>query len=301
LTDPSAGKPENTLHVIEASSTVRLELDNRPESPALVRAALSGVAERLRLDAELSDDLRIAVTEACNNVVLHAYDGKPGPLVVDLEIQPTSIEVMIRDWGGGIKQLGSQRDQRMGVGLAVMSSLADRAEFISAPDGGTEVRLVFSGEGLGIQPLEQPLDADVAAETPVRLFGDMVATLAPVELLEGVLGRVAIAVGARAHFSVDGLSDIRLVTDAVAAIAKGAASGVAMTFGVVARSRRLELTLGPVQAGSGASLHGHQADGLFDQPGTQLALLLGEVSTVPVDGFELLRVVVEERGPAPGG
>ncbi|HEY2160396.1 MAG TPA: ATP-binding protein, partial [Solirubrobacteraceae bacterium] len=83
--------------MIEGSSTVRIELDSRPESPALVRAALTGAAELMEVDSELFDDLLIAVSEACNNVVLHAYDGGPGPLVVGLEIQPGLVEVQVRD------------------------------------------------------------------------------------------------------------------------------------------------------------------------------------------------------------
>ena len=270
---------------------VRLELDSRPESPALVRAALTGLAELLEFDSELFQDLRTAVSEACNNVAMHAYDRGSGPLLVGLEIAPAGVEVMVRDWGGGIHQLETSED-RMGVGLAVISALADRAEFISAPDGGTEVRMTFTGRGADIPALEAPLNGGPAVEVPVRLAGDVIVTLSPVQLLGGVLGRVLRVLAARTHFSIDRLPDVYLVTDAVASFVNSAASGDGITFAVMGAQRRLELTVGPVRAGSGASL---QDAGLFNQPGSPLARLVGELAVEPVDGFELLRVVVEER------
>ena len=66
----------------EASPAVRLELDSRPETLTLVRGVLAGVAELIGLDPELLDDLKTAVSEACNNVVMHAYGGETGPLEV---------------------------------------------------------------------------------------------------------------------------------------------------------------------------------------------------------------------------
>ena len=67
-------------------SAVRLELDSRPERVALVRGMLVGLGGLLAWDAVLVDDLKTAVSEACNNVVLHAYGGASGPLVLDLRI-----------------------------------------------------------------------------------------------------------------------------------------------------------------------------------------------------------------------
>ena len=282
--------------MIEDLSAVRLELDSRAESPALVRAALAGVAQLLELDSELFDDLKTAVSEACNNVVLYAYDGEPGPLVVGLEIRPDGIDVTIRDWGRGIQHVEPSDERMGGVGLAVMSALADRAEFIRAPDGGTEVRMAFTVRSDAIRCLEPSLKADPIAGVPVvGLSGDVVVTLWPVGLLAGVLGRVARAVAARTQISLDRFSDIYLITDAVAAFAESAASAAGITFAVAAADRRLELTVGPFRAGDGAQL---LEGGLSSRPGSPIALLVGELALEAVNGFEVLRVVMEDRRPA---
>ena len=252
-----AGKAGNTLIVTEELSAVRLELDCRAESSALVRAALTGLAEVHGLEAELFDDVKTAVTEACNNVSLYAYHGEPGPFVVAFEVSPGAIEATIRDWGTGIQQVAPS-EERMGVGLAVISALADRAEFISAPDGGTEVRMAWGNPEVGGAYTATvdggpggPLSTYGSASgqmLPPQLTGDVVVTLSPPGLLPGVLPRVARAVAARTQLSLDRFAEIDRVSAALAAVL--AASGdEEVTFAAAGRGRRLELTVGPVEPG----------------------------------------------------
>ncbi|HWF26017.1 MAG TPA: ATP-binding protein [Solirubrobacteraceae bacterium] len=277
----------------EALSAVCLELNNRAESPAIVRAALAGVGQILDLDSELFDDLKTALSEACNNVVLYAYDGEPGPYVVGLEIRPDGIGATVRDWGGGIQQVGPS-EERMGVGLAVISALADRAEFISPPDGGTEVRMVFNVRGAAIRSLGVSQDEAPATGACVQLSGDVVATVWPAGLLAGVLGRVARAVAARTQLSLDRFSDIYLVTDAIAAFAQSGGSDGAITFAVTGGDRRVELTVGPFPAGDGARL---LDGGLSSELGSPIAVRVGALALEGVNDFELVRVVIDDRRP----
>jgi hypothetical protein len=184
----------------------------------------------------------------------------------------------------------------MGVGLAVISALADRAEFVSAPDGGTEVRIAFTDRGDDIRPLERSAGANPSI--PVRLAGDVVVTVSPAGLLAGVLGRVARAVAARTHLSLDRFSDIYLVADAISAVAESAARAADITFAVAASHRRLELAVAPFQAGHGARL---LEESLMNRAGAVLVPAVGELVWEPIDDYELLRVVVEDRADTPVG
>ena len=72
----------------EEGPIVGLHLESRPQTLTIVRGILGGLAEVLAIDPELLDDLKTAVSEACNNVVLHAYDGGPGPMRGRVFVEP---------------------------------------------------------------------------------------------------------------------------------------------------------------------------------------------------------------------
>jgi serine/threonine-protein kinase RsbW len=122
---------------------VRLELESVAGSVTLVRSVIRTVARAADLDRALIDDLRTAVSEACNNVVLHAYPAESGPLIFSLAIHADSVEAVVRDRGCGITP-GSVRNRGLGMGVAVINTLADRTEFESQRGSGTEVRMMFT-------------------------------------------------------------------------------------------------------------------------------------------------------------
>jgi serine/threonine-protein kinase RsbW len=283
--------------------TVKLELESRPESLVLVRGMLGGVADLLAFDPELVHNLKTVVSEACNNVILHAYEGEPGPMAVSLEIAPDGVEAVVRDWGRGIREVASSED-RIRVGLAVIRALADRAQFVRASSGGTEVRMAFTS-WQGMRTLErpacgepgEPVALDLSGEElALTLAGDAIATLSHAGLLPGVLARVAAALAARANFSLDRFCDVYLVTDAVAAHAAASSVGEHLAFAVAARDHRLELTVGPFRTGSGFELGAEEGLG---QLGSALTLLAVELEVEPVVGAEMWHLVVLDRDGPP--
>ncbi|HJS95565.1 MAG TPA: ATP-binding protein [Solirubrobacteraceae bacterium] len=276
----------------EDAPAVRLELDSRPETLTLVRGVLAGVAELIGLDPELLDDLKTAVSEACNNVVMHAYDGDTGPLGVRLYIEPEAIEVVVLDRGSGLPALAPADETIRGVGLSVIRALAEQAEFRSPPDGGTEVRMSFAGQRDGKPLFHLPSRAGPDDQDAEWLSGDAVVSLSPISLLAGVLGRVARALAARARFSLDRFSDVYLVTDAIAAHAGRAAKGQRMSFAISTDAQRLELTIGPFVGGSGSQLS-HQAPDY--SAASALTMLSDELDIRADDEAEVLHVVMVDR------
>ena len=103
------------------SPIVRLDLESRPQTLTIVRGMLGGVAEQLAVDPELLDDLKTAISEACNNVVLHAYGDQPGPMGVRLYMDDRELLVEVEDEGIGVAP--DVIDHTDGVGLSVMLPL----------------------------------------------------------------------------------------------------------------------------------------------------------------------------------
>ena len=98
----AAESAEPVAPVERADVSVRLVVPARAENIGLIRHALGGVGSALRLDAERISAIRLAVTEACTNVVRHAYGEGSGPLEVHVRTGPRLVEVDVRDRGMGI-------------------------------------------------------------------------------------------------------------------------------------------------------------------------------------------------------
>ncbi len=268
--------------------TVRLDLESRPQTLTIVRAMLGGIAELLAIDPELLDDLKTAVSEACNNVVLHAYDGQPGPMAVRLFVDEDRMRVTVTDEGSGMPLEGQSAERLEGIGVSVIRALADDVQFVRRTEGGTEVRMDFAayrdGRRLFDLPSEPGPDDGVSRREP----GDVFVSLSPVTLLTGVLGRLARTLAAIAHFSLDRFSDVYLVTDTLAAHATGAAAGSRIGVRLKAQERRLELAVGPFRPGTAARLRADAPD-----RGASPLVLLSDSVSVEADGDgELLNVVV---------
>ena len=279
------------------SPTITLRLESSPETLTLVRGMLGGVAELLQLDPELLDDLKTAVSEACNNVVMHAYEGASGPLSVCLYVQAEGIEVIVRDHGRGIPVLAPSDDRLQGVGIPIMRALAQQTAFRPMEGGGTEVWLQFVSERDGRSLYKLPVGGAPEDGWSDRLNGDAVVSLSPVTFIGGVLGRLARAMAARARFSLDRFSDVYLVTDAIAAHAVRAANATRIAFGLSTDTRRLELTIGPFRPGASSELE----SGASDEVNSALRLLSDELDVSHEDGVETLRIVMlDHASQAPG-
>jgi serine/threonine-protein kinase RsbW len=277
--------------VNEDRPSVSLELDSSPETLTLVRGVLGGLAEGLSLDPELLDDIKTAVSEACNNVVMHAYGGDSGPLRVALYVDDDAIEVVVRDRGQGIHVLTPSDDRLQGVGIPIMRALAQKTAFRPLADGGTEVWMQFSGVRDGELLYRQPAPAAAEGVWGERLSGDAVVSLSPVNFVGGVLGRLARALAARARFSLDRFSDVYLVTDALAAHAVHTASEPRIGFGIRTEPRRLEVTLGPLRAGASTEL-------VSDSPSevsSALRLLADELEIRTENGDEVIHLVMRDK------
>lgn len=283
----------------EDRPSVTLQLNSSPETLTLVRGALGGWAEGLNLDPELLDDIKTAVSEACNNVVMHAYGGGSGPLRVCLYVDSGVIDVVVHDQGGGIPVLTPSDDRLQGVGIPIMRALASQTAFRPLPGGGTEVWMQFEGRREGELMYQQPGEPAVEDGWKDCLTGDAVVSLSPTAFLGGVLGRLARALAARARFSLDRFSDVYLVTDALAAHALHAASTARIAFGIDTDIRRLELTLGPLRPGASDGL---RADSPNDVA-SALRLLADELEVRPENGTEVLRLLMRDQrsrsGPEP--
>ncbi len=120
-----AGSQQDIAAVPASLSTIRRELDR----------LLAGLA----ISDRLVDDIRLAVTEACTNAILHGYpDGEMGTVLVTSTVSADALVVTVRDYGRGIATCPPPA----GFGMALMRALADTVSIGNA-DPGAAVRITF--------------------------------------------------------------------------------------------------------------------------------------------------------------
>jgi len=132
------------------------------KSVAIVREVATDALKDLAVSAESIDDIRLALSEACTNVILHS--GTDDEYEVRLEVSGEVCEIRVIDAGRGLdyaKVRGEDPDPMSprGRGLAIIRSLADTVEFQSAPEKGTMVHLV---KRLQVTP-DSPLTGQAAS------------------------------------------------------------------------------------------------------------------------------------------
>ena len=272
---------------------VRLRLSNRSENVLLVREMLSGLAETVELDNSDLYDIRTAVTEAANNVVLHAYEGQEGPMEVELRAGTDTIEVVVRDHGLGIRPRIRPADEvALGIGLPLIQALVHSVEFTEGDGSGTEVRMEFLATcKRPLAPLSPDADPDLppAVEDPAKTIA---ITVAPASLARAVLPRVLSVLAARAHFSTDRISDAQLVADSLAAHAPDPHGPDRLNLTASVRGQTLELSVGPLGEGRANRLI---LDSDVQGLGPVIEKLTDERRVAAVDAGEMLELQLVDR------
>jgi serine/threonine-protein kinase RsbW len=223
---------------------LELTLPATAENVIVVRQAIAGVAEALGLASSRIADLKTVVTEACNNVVLHAYDDDPGPLQVTAEPGDTELVVEVADEGHGFRPRASEGEASLGLGLPLIAALSDGFEISGGAGQGSRTTIRFGYAPPEARNNGKPTDVPKGLEIAV----------APGAIVKPVIARVIGAVAARAEFSVDRLADTVLLGDAVSATGGGDFTDGRVAISIKDDAGTIGVRVGPLVEGGGERL-----------------------------------------------
>jgi anti-sigma regulatory factor (Ser/Thr protein kinase) len=267
-----------------------MALVTRPENVILVREVLGGLAEGLDLGG-MVEDIKAAVSEAANNAVMHAYRGDVGPLEVEIAIARRDVGVVVRDHGVGIgPHAVDDNHPGRGIGLLVIETLATSCELRAHEGPGVEVAMRFD---VPPQPELPALRAahDHPPHTPDQ-DADIEIMVAPPWLSAPIFDRLVMGVAARANFSINRLSDVQLVMDALAARIEPALTGHHVRLAATAGDRCIELRVSPFRSGGAGTV---VSDSAIGELGPVIGRLADEVATDRDSDGEVLAIVLRDR------
>lgn len=125
-------------------SSIELRLPAKAEWVGVARLAIAGIASRLGLDMEEIDDLKLAVSEACNNCIQFAHAGDE--VLITNTIYPDRLVVTVRDRvdasAVGITQRRLGAAKEGGLGVFLIRTLMDEVSYET--DARTGSRLTMT-------------------------------------------------------------------------------------------------------------------------------------------------------------
>lgn len=129
---------------MDPSDKLALTYDARAESVPLARSAVAALAEGLGAEEPLLGDVKTVVTEACSNVVRHAYPDGGGRFDIEAFPEGGELAIVVRDSGTGLRPDLVRDETTMRIGLGLISQLSSHFGIGAGPDGGTVVRMRLS-------------------------------------------------------------------------------------------------------------------------------------------------------------
>ncbi|MCL1791093.1 MAG: anti-sigma F factor [Peptococcaceae bacterium] len=129
------------------TNRLSLTFTSLPENVLIARMLASSVGAQLDLPMNDLEELKVAISEAVSNAIIHGYANKPNNTVtLEIDIIGDIITVRVHDTGCGIEDIPqamqasfSTDPERMGLGFVFMKSFMDTLDVASEIGRGTTV------------------------------------------------------------------------------------------------------------------------------------------------------------------
>lgn len=129
-----------------SNNYLKLEFPSLSQNVGVTRLIVATFASQLDFTLAEIEEIRVAVSEAVSNCVIHAYPDKIGIVNLELIAREGTLEIIVRDFGKGIEDIErakqatfSTEPERMGLGLVFMESFMDELVINSRLTEGTTV------------------------------------------------------------------------------------------------------------------------------------------------------------------
>jgi len=130
------------------NNRVKMIFPSNSENVGLARITAAAFAAQVDLTLNDIEEIKVAVSEAVSNSVIHGYSAQTGDIEFEMVLTDDSLEFIIIDYGRGIVDIDLARQpsyssdpERMGLGFVFMESFMDRLIVESEIGKGTTVKM----------------------------------------------------------------------------------------------------------------------------------------------------------------
>lgn len=129
------------------SDVLKFSVPGKPEYVSMIRLAISSIANTAGFNIEEIDDIKIAVSEACTNVVCHGELKEDEVYEVVCEIEDKKLFISVEDKAGGYDLAGYKSPsidnlKPGGMGVYIIQALMDEVDIKSQVGKGTKIEMV---------------------------------------------------------------------------------------------------------------------------------------------------------------
>lgn len=133
-----------------STNWVKLEIPSDTRNVAFARTALALFASQLDWTLDELEDIKLAVSEAVSNSVIHGYRHLEGIIKIEASYLGAELTIVIEDFGQGIADIeqaqetgfSSIPEERMGLGFTFMHEYMDKVLVSSQIQKGTKVTMI---------------------------------------------------------------------------------------------------------------------------------------------------------------
>jgi stage II sporulation protein AB (anti-sigma F factor) len=126
-----------------------LEFPSHSHNVGLARLAAAILASEAGFSVEDLEEIKVAVSEAVTNAIVHGYEGRTNGVVrLEVRLAGNRLRLLVRDDGVGMADVARALDpapggdpDRVGLGFAFMRAFMDEVEVESSPGAGTSVHM----------------------------------------------------------------------------------------------------------------------------------------------------------------
>lgn len=141
------------------TNEMQVEFDGIGENEGFARVVVAAFVSQLNPTLEELGDIKVAVSEAVTNAIIHGYEKTRGKVRIHAKLQENRLIIQIMDSGKGIDDVEKAmeplfttkpEEERSGMGFSFMEAFMDELKVESRPGEGTTVTMVkVMGAGNG--------------------------------------------------------------------------------------------------------------------------------------------------------